>query len=378
MHVALPDTWLRARDRILASTRFQHWALRFPLTRRIARRRAAALFDICAGFVYSQVLLACVRLKLFERLRAGPRSLSSLESELGLTHEALLTLLNAAQALELVRWCRGGEQCGLGQQGAALLGNPGLLPMIEHHALFYFDLRDPVALLRRGGGAQNLASYWSYARAEIPAAATAQQVDDYTSLMSVSQSLISSEILCAYDLRRHRALLDVGGGDGTFCMAAAKAAPGLQVRCFDLPAVAARARMRFAAAQLGVRAQAFGGSFLTDPLPTGCDLVSLVRVLHDHEDPDVLRILQGIRRAMARDGTLLIAEPLAGTAGGSHVAEAYFGFYLLAMGSGRPRTVRCVGDLLQEAGFTRPTVRPTRLPMNVRVLVARPLGSKNV
>ncbi len=373
MHVALPDNWLRARDRLLASNRFQHWALRFPLTRRIARRRAAALFDICAGFVYSQVLLACVRLNLFERLRAGPRSLRDLESELGLGREALLTLLEAAQALQLIRWCRGGgECCGLGQHGAALLGNPGLLPMIEHHALFYSDLRDPVALLRRGGGAPNLGSYWSYARADRPSNASAGQVADYTALMSASQSLIGCEILGAYDLRRHRALLDVGGGDGTFCMAAARAAPELQVRCFDLPAVAERARIRFANAQLGVRAQASGGSFLTDPLPAGCDLISLVRVLHDHDDADALRILKGIRRAIAHDGALLIAEPLAGTAGGAHVAEAYFGFYLLAMGSGKPRTVRAVGDLLRNAGFTRPTVRPTHLPMNVRVLLSRP------
>jgi demethylspheroidene O-methyltransferase len=374
LHVALPDNWLRFRDRLLASTRFQQWALRFPLTKWIARRRAAALFDICAGFVYSQVLLACVRLRLFERLRAGPRSLSGLESELGLTRDALLTLLNAAAALELVRWCEDGEQCGLGQQGAALLGNPGLLPLIEHHALFYRDLQDPVALLRQGGGAPNLGSYWSYARADTPAAASAQQVDNYTALMSASQSLISSEILGAYDLTRHRILLDVGGGDGTFSMAAAKAAPGLQIRCFDLPAVAERARMRFAAADIGSRAEAFGGSFLSDPLPTGCDVISLVRVLHDHNDADALRILQAVRRAIAPDGTLLIAEPLAGTPGGERVAEAYFGFYLLAMGSGKPRNFCAVSDLLATAGFTRPTVRSTRLPMNVRVLVAKPLS----
>jgi demethylspheroidene O-methyltransferase len=373
LHVALPDRWLQARDRLLASTRFQHWAVRFPLTRWIARRRAAALFDICAGFVYSQVLLACVRLKLFERLRAGPRSLSYLESELGLAPEALLTLLKAAQALGLVRCSSSRDQWGLGQHGAALLGNPGLLPMIEHHSLFYSDLSDPVALLRKGGGAHHLGSYWSYARAEIPAAASAQQVDNYTALMSASQSLISSEILGAYDLSRHRVLLDVGGGDGTFCVAAARATPRLQIRCFDLPAVAERARSRFASANLGSRANSLGGSFLTDPLPTGCDVVSLVRVLHDHDEPDVLRILKNIRRAIARDGTLLIAEPLAGTAGGAHVAEAYFGFYLLAMGSGKPRDLRSIGDLLEQAGFTRPTVRPTHLPMNVRVLVAKPV-----
>lgn len=346
--------------------------MRFPLTRAIARRRAASLFDICAGFVYSQVLLACVRLRLFELLRAGPRSLAYLGSELGLTQEALLTLLTAAQALGLVEQRGPGEGFGLGVHGAALLGNPGLMPMIEHHAAFYADLADPVSLLRQPGGARNLRTFWSYARASDPTAASAQQVSDYTALMSASQSLISSEILDAYDLRAHRSLLDVGGGDGTFCIAAAKAAPKLQVRCFDLPAVAQQARVRFAAAGIAGRAQAVGGSFLSDPLPTDCDVVSLVRVLHDHDDADASRILETVRRALPRTGTLLIAEPMAGTPGGSHVAEAYFGFYLLAMGSGKPRNLRSLSDLLAAAGFGRPTLRPTHLPMNVRVLVARP------
>lgn len=361
LHVALPDTWLRARDRLLASTRFQQWAVRFPLTKWIARRRAAALFDLCAGFVYSQVLLACVRLKLFERLRAGPRALERLEAELCLTRESLLTLLNAAQALHLVE-LRGSE-CGLGRHGAALLGNPGLLPMIEHHALFYADLQDPVALLRHGTGAKNLSSFWSYAKA------TPQQASTYSALMSASQSLVSGEILDAYNLRAHRRLLDVGGGDGTFCVAAAHAAPKLQVQCFDLPAVADEARLRFAEA--GVNAQAVGGNFLTDPLPTGCDVICLVRVLHDHDDTNALRILEAVRQALPPGGTLLIAEPMAGTPGGSRVAEAYFGFYLLAMGSGKPRNLQALSDLLQAAGFARPTLRPTHLPMNVRVIVTR-------
>jgi len=368
LYVALPDALLRARDRLLASTRFQHWALRFPLTRWVARRRAAELFDLCAGFVYSQVLLACVRLNLFERLRAGPRSLNYLESELCLSREALLTLLYAAEALGLVELRRNDEQCGLGRHGAALLGNPGLLPMIEHHALFYADLQDPVALLRCDGGARNLGSFWSYARSNSPAAASAQQVSDYTALMSRSQSLISAEILEAYDLSLHRSLLDVGGGDGTFCVAAARTAPSLQIQCFDLPAVAEQARIRFAAEGISTRARAVGGSFLSDPLPTGCDVISLVRVLHDHDDADASRILHAVRRALPRTGTLVIAEPMAGTPGGSRVAEAYFGFYLLAMGSGKPRTLHDLSELLQEAGFTAPTVHSTHLPMNVRVL----------
>ena len=47
---------------------FQRFAASFALTRPIARRRAGALFDLCAGFVYSQILFACVRLKLFDHV----------------------------------------------------------------------------------------------------------------------------------------------------------------------------------------------------------------------------------------------------------------------------------------------------------------------
>ncbi|MEN0075545.1 MAG: methyltransferase, partial [Paracraurococcus sp.] len=61
------------REGLVADPRFRRWAARFPLTRPVARRRTRALFDLCAGFVYSQVLLACVRLRLCELLRAeGP------------------------------------------------------------------------------------------------------------------------------------------------------------------------------------------------------------------------------------------------------------------------------------------------------------------
>ena len=55
----------RWRDQTLADPRFREWATRFPLTRPVARRRTRALFDLCAGFVYAQVLHACIELRVF-------------------------------------------------------------------------------------------------------------------------------------------------------------------------------------------------------------------------------------------------------------------------------------------------------------------------
>jgi demethylspheroidene O-methyltransferase len=364
------DRILDAKDRLLASPRFQRWAVSFPLTRPIARRRASALFDLCAGFVYSQVLAACVRLRLLEALAEEPQTCAALAERLSLPVEGASRLLAAAAALDLVAR-RSGERFALGKLGAALLGNRGVAAMVEHHAFLYADLRDPVALLRGGAGQGEVAGYWPYSGATAPRDLSAADVGPYSALMAASQSFIADEILGAYRFDRHRRLLDVGGGEGAFVIAAAARAPGLQLMSFDLPAVADRASRRFAAAGLDGRAVAIGGDFLADALPAGADIVTLVRVLHDHDDPVVSTILSAVHAALPAGGVLIVGEPMSGTPGGAAMADAYFGFYLLAMGHGRARTDKELENLLHAAGFGRVARLKTRTPMFCRVLLAR-------
>ena len=106
-------------------------------------------------------------------------------------------------------------------------------------------------------------------------------------------------------------------------------------------------------------------------MPEGADIVSLVRVLHDHDDDRALLLLRAIRKAMRPGATLLISEPMSGTSGAEPMGDAYFGFYLLAMGSGRPRTVGEIRLLLQTAGFSRLREVQTSMPMIARVIAAR-------
>ena len=355
-------------DRLLASPRFRRWAAAFPLTRPLARRRARALFDLCAGFVYSQVLQACVSLGLFDMLAEGPQNAALLAPRLGLTPEATERLLAAAVSLRLVS--RRGAGFGLGPLGAAMVGNPGLAAMVTHHAVLYADLADPVGLLR-GAAETGLSRYWAYAQADQPCALGDADIGHYTALMAASQPMIAEEVLAGYDFARHRCLLDVGGGDGSFIAAAAMRHPVLHFQLFDLPAVAARARARFAAMGIAGRAAAFGGSFLADPLPPGADSASLVRVLHDHDDAAVELILRAVCQALPPGGTLLLAEPMAGTAGAEAMGDAYFGFYLLAMRSGRPRTPERFVQLLAAAGFDDIRLLPTRMPLLTRLMLAR-------
>ncbi|MGH6752719.1 MAG: methyltransferase, partial [Bradyrhizobium sp.] len=168
-----------------------------------------------------------------------------------------------------------------------------------------------------------------------------------------------------------RCLLDIGGGDGSFIAEVAAQIPKLRCVLFDLPAVADQASERFRAVGLSSRAVAIGGSFLTGRLPDGADIVSLVRVIHDHDDADVMTLLRAIHRILPADGTLLIAEPISGVRGAEPIGDAYFAFYLLAMGSGRPRTFSRLKEMLAEAGFTDIALRPASMPMLTSVLTAR-------
>ena len=165
-------------------------------------------------------------------------------------------------------------------------------------------------------------------------------------------------------------MLDVGGGEGTFLIAAGRKLPRLGLILFDLPAVAARAKQRFSAAGMGARADAIGGSFLHDALPRGADIVTLVRVLHDHDDAGVATLLGAVHAALPPGGTLLVAEPMAETRGAEPMGDAYFGFYLLAMGRGRPRSSARLKAMLTAAGFTHMRLRATSLPLQTQLLIA--------
>lgn len=369
---------LRFRDRWVADPRFQRAALRFGPSRSVARRYVRELFGLTAGFVYSQVLQACIELDLLSAVRAQPRTLAELARHCDLAPDRMQVLARAACSLGLLRETADaraseGSACyALGRLGAALLGNPGVIAMVRHHALLYADLADPVARLRRPDRTPDgrIAALWSYTGGE-GVTLDESAVDPYSSLMAASQPMIVGEILAAYPFARHRRLLDVGGGAAAFAIEVARAVPALELQVFDLPAVGAVARRAIGQAGLTERITVHGGDFLQGPLPPGADLVTLVRIAHDHDDEPVARLLAHVFDALEPGGTLLIAEPMSEAGVAAPVADAYFGFYLLAMGSGRPRRSAELLAMMRAAGFVDARRRNTAVPDLVGIVTAR-------
>ena len=370
MPVPMVDRWFAWRDRVLASARFQRWAAAFPLTRPVARRRisrplrSVRRLRLFAGAV-------CLRALAALRFAAGgtARRHATCRRYLGLSPDATERLLAAAAALGLVER-RALGRFGLGPLGAAMADQPAIAALVEHHAKLYADLADPVGLLRGDVGDTALGGYWPYARSagrECPCDETAplQPIDVALAILDRRRSARRGLAgVASLPSRRRGRRGGLSGGRG------AANARTFACSSSNCPRWRRAPRLASPPPACGGRVDVVGGNFHVDPLPIGADVISLVRVLHDHDDAAASALLRAVRRALPRGGKLLLAEPMAETPGAEPAGDAYFGFYLLAMGSGRPRSAQCLKEMLEAAGFSQVRHWPTRLPLLVRALSA--------
>ena len=362
------------KDRLIASRQFQRDVSRIPLLSSISQHRAKGVFDLMAGFVYSQILLGCVRINLFEHLANGPLTIDELATKVDLPFKGLERLLLGAQAINLIETRQG--RFALGTLGAPLVGNQALLSMIEHHSALYQDLRDPISLLRGDLKEKALESYWPYITdhsEELKSLSDVEKVAQYSELMSASLPLVADEIIDAYNFNQHQCLLDIGGGQGTFISLLSPHAKNLQFKLFDLPGVATLAQEKLNTRLGQGRVQCIGGDFFNDSIPTGADIVTLIRVIFDHDDSRVKQLLKSIYQYLPVGGKLLIAEPMADTPELPAMGQAYFGFYLLAMGRGRPRSVQEITNFLSEAGFKKTKPIKNMMKINAQIVMAEKL-----
>jgi demethylspheroidene O-methyltransferase len=89
----------------------------------------------------------------------------------------------------------------------------------------------------------------------------------------------------------------------------------------------------------------------------------------------VQQLLQKIHDALPVGGTLLLAEPMAQTQSqsgdGPQQTDAYFHFYLLAMGAGRLRTPEELMQMMSKAGFVVIEKLPNNMPIHAQILLGR-------
>ena len=358
--------------RLIARPDIQAIASALPFGRGMARRDGAEIFDILQGFVASQVLGALVESGLLRGLLEAPQSAEALGRRHDVPEDRMDQLLRGGAALGLLRRRRDGRYA-LARKGAAILGVPGLEAMIAHNREFYADMADPMALLR-GEGESRLQRFWPYVFGAADGI-DPEVAAKYSTLMAESQVLVARDTLAMLPVKGDVTVMDVGGGSGVFLSEVLRRNTRARGVLFDLPEVMPSARARIAELGLAARVTLESGSFREGELPRGADVISLIRVLYDHDDETVAALLAAVCRALPPGGRLIVSEPMAGGTRPARAGDLYFAFYTMAMGTGRARSPERIAAMCEQAGLSvRRVPRAPRPYITSALICEKPQG----
>jgi len=126
--------------------------------------------------------------------------------------------------------------------------------------------------------------------------------------MHVVAEPLAKAIVAAVEPGSARALLDVGGGSGSYTIAFLRAVPQMKATLFDLPPVVEMARERLIREGLLDRASLVAGDFHRQEFPAGHDLVLISAIIHSNSPEQNLDLYRKAFRALDHGGRILVRD----------------------------------------------------------------------
>ena len=166
-----------------------------------------------------------------------------------------------------------------------------------------------------------------------------------------------------YDFSGRRIVVDVGGGRGDQIVAILRENPTMKGILFDLPQVASDARAYLKASGVADRCELVTGDAFQS-IPRGDDAYVMSRVLHDWADEKAAVLVANCRKAIPKDGILLIRDSVLPEGDASSPAKQ-MDIVMLIMTGGHERSEEEWRTLLASSGFALAKVRRTSSPFDL-------------
>jgi ubiquinone/menaquinone biosynthesis C-methylase UbiE len=323
------------------------------------------LVEMASAFYESSVLYAASDLGFFARLaELGKADARTIAESCGLDRRGTRLLLDACVAVGLLIKDR--DRYLNSPEAAAFLvpGSPvDLSGAIRYNRDVYGAWGKLREMVRTGRPVE---------RPELHLGEDQERTRTFVLAMHGRAMGIGQAVVPLLDLSGRKALLDVGGGPGTYSMLIARAFPQIKCTVLDLPDVVRIAGEIISQAGVGDRVQTLAGDYNTLAFPANQDAVIFFGVLHQ-EDPAAIRdLLRRAHRALIPGGSVAVLDMMTDA---SHTRPKFSALFALNMALTTPHGWVFSEDELKawlmEAGFSDFNCRPLPPPMPHWLATAR-------
>ena len=173
-------------------------------------------------------------------------------------------------------------------------------------------------------------------------------------------SLLAHAVVLAYDFSGITSIVDVGGGEGELLMKILELYPKTSGIVFDLGNTFGSLKRTVSSAE---RCSYVAGNFFNS-VPEKADAYLLCGVIHDWSDDRAAVILKNCRKAMAKNGRVLILEMIVPKAR-SRSFSKILDLNMMVMTGGRERTKHEFHALLDAADLRVTRIVPTLAPQSI-------------
>ena len=308
----------------------------------------APILDIWSAVGFRMVL-AAVRLGVFDALAGGPLSVEALSARIQTDARATAGLLDVLETLDYVRRNRGGGYANSRMTAKWLTGGKGGARFgagFEFWGYNLFQLMDTLEdTVRTGRPGMNLYEWID----DQPEASRAFQ-DWMVAIAGFAGQAIVKLAPLPPSARR---LLDVGGGHGRYALTFLQHYPALAATVFDSPRALLEAQASMDNSGMRERVTLQPGNFLVDDLGAGYDVALLFNIVHGFSAAQNAALVRKIVGALAPGGMLVVAEQLAGRAPtpAANATKALLGMSYLHLLGGQLWAYEDVAGWMQAAGL---------------------------
>jgi predicted O-methyltransferase YrrM len=319
---------------------------------------AERIETMTAGYRDSCILIAALKVGIFEALGEEQRTSNEVATALGLDTRAVDIVMCALAA-------------------AAVLQKHNDRFTIDPDARPYLLPDGPETMASIIGHNRSLLRSWvqleEVMRTGTPAPReerTPDEMDDFIRGMENVSRRSSEEVESKIDFSGARRLLDLGGGPGTAALTFARANPELKCVVFDLEGPEGIAAEQIKKAGLADRVTTRVGDFLTDDIGKDFDFVYISNIIHMLSPDQTLALLEKAKVALVSGGRVMVKDFFLADSRIEPPWTAQFSVNMLVnTEGGKSYTFTEMKDLLAQAGFGGPET--VEIARNSMVIIGR-------